>query len=245
MKQTSSSNILRFYNWPAAQPGAAITFLLKANHIQYQEILIDIFKDEQKTEEFKKLNPLKKVPAITDGDFNLFESATILRYLCNSRQVDDFWYPKDSKKRALVDLFFDWFAANHRNLSSFVEVKFGCPTMGFEEARTLWEKETKELECVFLSQRKYLASNEKITIADLAFLPLLADMLLLKIELTPRLQEYYKNVTELAEVKENFKAYFQVLQDTVTKKLVLKSENKQASYTGNIPMASNDFTLSS
>jgi len=241
MKQTSSSNILRFYNWPPAQPGAAITFLLKANHIQYQEILIDIFKDEQKTEEFKKINPLQKVPAITDGDFNLFESATILRYLCNSRQLDDFWYPKDFKKRALVDLFFDWFAANFRNLTTFIEVKFGWLTMGFEEARTLSEKATRELESVFLSERRYLASNEKITIADLAFLPLLASMLILDIELTPRLQEYYKNVTELAEVKENFKTYFQVLKDAVTNKLVLKNENKQANY--NIPVASNNFTL--
>jgi len=243
MKQTSSSNILKFYNCPITLPGAAITFLLKANHIQYQEILIDIFKDEQKTEEFKKINPLQKIPAITDGDFNLFESATILRYLCNSRQLDDFWYPKDSKKRALVDLYFDWFAANFRSLTTFIEVKFGWPTMSFEEAKTLSEKASKELENVFLTQRKYLASNEKITIADLAFLPILASMILLDIELTPRLQEYYKNVTELAEVKENFKAYFQVLQDAITKKLVFKSENKQASYTGNIPMASTDFTL--
>jgi len=243
MKQTSSSNILRFYNCPITLPGAAITFLLKANHIQYQEILIDIFKDEQKTEEFKKINPLQKIPAITDGDFNLFESATILRYLCNSRQLDDFWYPKDSKKRALVDLFFDWFAANFRNLATFIEVKFGWSTMGFEEAKTLFEKTMKELESVFLTQKKYLASNERITIADLAFLPLLASMIILDIELTPRLQEYYKNITELVEVKESFKAYFQVLQDAVTKKLVLKTENKQASYTGNIPMAANDFTL--
>jgi len=54
------------------------------------------------------MNSLGKVPVIQDGDFCLSETNTILRYLANSFEVEDHWYPKDSIKRFRVDMFFDW-----------------------------------------------------------------------------------------------------------------------------------------
>ncbi len=35
------------------------------------------------------------VPAIKDGNFPLFESSAILRYIAQSRKVADNWYPAD------------------------------------------------------------------------------------------------------------------------------------------------------
>ena len=63
---------------------------------------------EQYNEDFKKVNPNAKVPAILDGDFPLYESHTILKYLCQTRNVPDHWYPKDPKRRAKVDEYLDW-----------------------------------------------------------------------------------------------------------------------------------------
>ena len=40
-------------------------------------------------------------------DYCLSESHTILRYLADTRGVDDHWYPKDLKKRALVEKYLD------------------------------------------------------------------------------------------------------------------------------------------
>ena len=48
------------------------------------------------------------MPAISDGDINLFESHTILRYLHETRNLPDHWYPKDPRKRAKVDEYLDW-----------------------------------------------------------------------------------------------------------------------------------------
>ena len=55
--------------------------------------------------EFKKINPFKRVPAISDNGFTLAESHAILRlhlnhvypnrYLCETKKVKDSWYPKD------------------------------------------------------------------------------------------------------------------------------------------------------
>ena len=66
-----------------------------------------------KLEEFKKLNPNGKVPAILDHGFNLYESHTILRYLATSRDCPDHWYPTDFKKRAKINEYLDW---HHNNI---------------------------------------------------------------------------------------------------------------------------------
>ncbi len=49
--------------------------------IPYEHILIDIAKGDQKSEAYKKLQPFGKVPALEDGDFLIFESRAICKYL--------------------------------------------------------------------------------------------------------------------------------------------------------------------
>ena len=58
---------------------------------------VNVMMLEQYNEEFKKVNPNGKVPAILDSGFNLYESHTILRYLATSKGCPDHWYPKDLK----------------------------------------------------------------------------------------------------------------------------------------------------
>ncbi len=48
------------------------------------------------------------MPAITDGDFNIFESHTILRYLATTKNCEDSWHPKDPQVRAKVDEYLEW-----------------------------------------------------------------------------------------------------------------------------------------
>lgn len=78
---------------------------------------LDIYKGEQNTHEFLRINPLHQVPTIVHDDYVLTESRAIMMYL--SSLVESPLYPtNDIRKRALVDsrLFFD--ATN-----SFVAVK--------------------------------------------------------------------------------------------------------------------------
>ena len=64
--------------------------------------------------EYSKISPMGKIPAMqeineTTGEiFNLVESHTIMRYLADSREVEDHWYTRDNpQKRALVDMYLD------------------------------------------------------------------------------------------------------------------------------------------
>jgi glutathione S-transferase len=74
---------------------------------------VNVYKLENHTPDFIKINPARQIPAITDGSFNLAESHTILRYLHSTRECADHWYPSCSKKRAMVDQYLDW---HHTNL---------------------------------------------------------------------------------------------------------------------------------
>lgn len=60
---------------------------------------------------FKALNPNAMVPVLVDGDFVLWESNSILRYLVN-RQGMGVLYPLDARARAQVDQWLDWQASD-------------------------------------------------------------------------------------------------------------------------------------
>jgi glutathione S-transferase len=61
--------------------------------------------------EFVALNPNALVPVIQDGDFVLWESNAIIRYLAN-RYDGESLYPADPQQRARVDQWIDWQSAD-------------------------------------------------------------------------------------------------------------------------------------
>lgn len=68
------------------------------------------FKDTN-SPEFLSLNPNGLVPVIKDGDFVLWESNSIIRYLA-SRYGGSALYPADPIKRARIDQWLDWQATD-------------------------------------------------------------------------------------------------------------------------------------
>jgi glutathione S-transferase len=66
------------------------------------------------TPEFLALNPNGKVPVITEGEFVLWESNTICRYLAAEHSRFDL-LPERPRERALVEQWMDWQATELNN----------------------------------------------------------------------------------------------------------------------------------
>jgi glutathione S-transferase len=59
------------------------------------------------TAEYKAMNPNSLVPTLQDGDFILWESNVIVRYLCARHPDGDLW-PRHLHVRAAADRWMDW-----------------------------------------------------------------------------------------------------------------------------------------
>ena len=72
------------------------------------------------TPQYRALNPNGRVPLIEDGDFVLWESNAIVRYLAARYGSDTSWYQRDVCVRAQADKWMDWttstFAGPFRDL---------------------------------------------------------------------------------------------------------------------------------
>jgi len=59
------------------------------------------------TDEYGAMNPNRRVPTIRDGDFTLWESNTIVRYLA-ARERATQWLPDEPRARADTERWMDW-----------------------------------------------------------------------------------------------------------------------------------------
>ncbi|XP_027779114.1 glutathione S-transferase theta-1 isoform X2 [Marmota flaviventris] len=93
-----------------SQPCRAVYIFAKKNGIPFQLRTVELLKGQHLSDAFVQVNPLKKVPALKDGDFILTESVAILLYLTHKYKVPDHWYPQDLQTRARVDEYLAWHA---------------------------------------------------------------------------------------------------------------------------------------
>ncbi|XP_049475092.1 glutathione S-transferase theta-1 isoform X1 [Panthera uncia] len=91
-----------------SQPCRAIYIFAKKNRIPFEMRTVELLKGQHLSDAFAQVNPLKKVPALKDGDFTLAESVAILLYLTRKYKVADHWYPQDLQACARVDEYLAW-----------------------------------------------------------------------------------------------------------------------------------------
>jgi len=60
------------------------------------------------TPEYRAINPNGVVPTLVEGDFVLWESNAIVRYLCAANAPGSPMWPDDLKARASIDRWMDW-----------------------------------------------------------------------------------------------------------------------------------------
>ena len=185
--------------------GKKISIMLEEINYEYKVTKIDLNKNEQFKDEFKKISPFSKIPVIIDHKENktVFESGAILIYL--AEKTGKFY---DIKNRLLIN---QWLMAQMGYIGpmlgqhhQFHHYNPGKSNFGEERYFKISKRIYQELD-QRLAVSKFLSGNE-YTIADIATFPWIArhewhDIGLSKFK---NLTRWYNEISKREAVKKGF-----------------------------------------
>ncbi|MGK7874961.1 MAG: glutathione S-transferase family protein [Xenococcaceae cyanobacterium] len=159
-----------------------VQWYLEELGVPYEFVLLDMEAGEHLQSEFLKINPMGKVPAIVEGDLQLWESGAILLYL-----AEKYGKMPDSLEQRSVITQWVLFANATLGVGLFVEA-----SREREMPRLL-----TPLNQIFEGQPFLL--GEELTVADVAVGSILAYVpMMLKVDLSdyPGVMDYIKRISE-------------------------------------------------
>ncbi|WP_406819115.1 glutathione S-transferase family protein [Pseudomonas sp. KnCO4] len=121
--------------------------------------------------EFLALNPNAMVPVIQDGDFTLWESNSIIRYLATRYGATAF-YPSEAQARARIDQWIDWQASDLNRSWSYAFMSLVRHSPAHQDSQALaagcadWARYMRILEGQLASTGAYVAGSQ-FTLADI------------------------------------------------------------------------------
>lgn len=147
-------------------------YVLEELGVDYEFRFVNLFKGENRTEDFRKLSLTGKVPLLQHGDKTLFESGAICRYVANVALSP--LYPAPAYERAQVDQWMDFFSCSlGRWLSTlyFENIIKAQVGMGEPDAKSCEEAQkfsSQQMAMVdgWLQSHRYL-TGDQLSIADL------------------------------------------------------------------------------
>jgi GSH-dependent disulfide-bond oxidoreductase len=171
-----------------------VFLMLEELELPYNTILVDIWKGEQFTPEFTKLNPNQKVPAIVDHEgpggkpVSVFESGAILIYLAEKTGR---FIPADPIARLEA---LQWLMIQMGGLGpmsgQFVHFTRYAPPGNHDYAVSRYRSEVNRLFDLYdtrLRDRAYVCGGD-YSVADIAAFPWLRNVELLGVDLASRPQ---------------------------------------------------------
>ncbi len=166
----------------ARSRASIIQWYLEELEVPYEFVLLDMQAGEHLQPEFLKINPMGKVPAIVDGNFQLWESGAILLYLAEK-------YGKTAYSLEQKAIFTQWVLFANASLGTGI----------FIEANR--EREMPRLLTPLnkiLGQQPFLLGND-FTVADVAVGSILCYIpMMLKLDLSayPAVVSYIQSISE-------------------------------------------------
>ena len=199
--------MLKLYFHPLSFPSLMPIFTAEAAGTPYEKIMLDFEKGAHKSADYLKINPFGRIPAMSDGEFNLSESLAISRYIARDSSL----YPNDAKAQGRIDQWADF--SVHHIRTNIGRVQFNrvvAPMMGFDVDESSIALGLKLLHDNLpfvesrLSEAPFLC-GDTMTLADMSLLAALEPETTAKIDLTPypklqawlaarRSETYYTNV---------------------------------------------------
>jgi GST-like protein len=215
--------------WPTPN-GWKITIMLEECGLPYRVTPVDIANGEQFREEFLRISPNGRMPAIVDPDgpggapISIFESGAILQYLGDKANA---FYPKDRRARTRVEEWLFWQVGGIGPMAGQA-AHFNYQKEKITYAIERYTNESRRLYGVLdkrLGESEYVAHD--YSIADMALWPWIRGYKALGIDLAelPNLQRWFKQIGAREAVrkgssigKEEFAARQREMRGTPEKK---------------------------
>ncbi|MDB9374203.1 glutathione S-transferase family protein [Nodularia sphaerocarpa] len=166
----------------ARSRASIVQWYLEELGVGYEFVILDMQAGEHKQPEYLKINPMAKVPAIVDGDLQLWESGAILLYLADK-------YGKTPLSPEQRGLFSQWVLFGNSTLATGI----------FVEANR--EREMPRLLTPLneIFERQSFVMGDEFTVADVAVGSILSYIpIMLKLDLSayPAVLDYIKRMSE-------------------------------------------------
>lgn len=163
--------MLQVYCEPSTVNSHKVLAALDLLGTDYNLIHVNFFAGEHKGKDYLKINPNGTVPSAIDGDCVLTESNAILQYAADRTHGGDSpAYPKDLKKRAVINQWLLWEASVWFHTCYVYLVQYVFNDEPDESAIKAEERKWHKLANVLeqqLSNIKFITGDE-VTIADIA-----------------------------------------------------------------------------
>ena len=165
--------MLKLYNYPDCPFCQKVRVVLAEKDLEYEKVLVDLRKQDQKTPEFLQLNPYGKVPVLVDEDTVVYDSTIINEYLDEEYPIPA-PMPEDSQSKAQVRTLEDYCDNSFIPPTTVLLAQALKPEGERDEPRV--EQAREELRrCLYflrekLDGRQYLVGSQ-FTLADAAFAP--------------------------------------------------------------------------
>ncbi len=162
---------MTLYDYPDCPFAKKVRIVLAEKELEFDTVIVDLSRGQQRGEDFLRLNPFGKVPVLIDEETVIYESSIICEYLNDEYPHPPDLLPEDSGERARVRLMAD-FADRAFTLPAMAIVQEQATSEPDEariaSARTLVGNSLAMLERE-LESREYLAGD--FSMADVAFAP--------------------------------------------------------------------------
>jgi len=161
--------VVEIFGMPLSAPCRILHMTCEALGVEYKETNVDLFKGENKTPEFLKMNPQHTIPTMKDGEFCMNESRAAATYIISKYGKDDKLYPKDVVTRAIVDqrLYFDMGTFYKAVGDVMYPQMFGGQKV--EDDKYEKVKEVMGWVSDMIKPTGYVAGTSHMTIADICF----------------------------------------------------------------------------
>lgn len=177
---------MKLYHYPASTNSLKVRITLLEKGLEFESVVIDLTKKEQKNPEYLKIHPFGQVPALDDDGFIVYDSTIINEYL-EDEYPHPALLPEDSENRAIARMMEDYL--DNRINPHFVTLihEYRKPE-GERDAKLIGEVHATIGQAMVrvenkLQNREFLAGS--FSLADIAYMPDVALIDRYKVPLDP------------------------------------------------------------